>query len=471
MAISFSCFNGLPIKATTFVARTSAPDSNNAYYYSNMNPYYASGYAPGAGLDAQGNCTWYAWGRAYEILGRYPSGLSLGNATQWWSQSNGFAKGSTPKLGAVMCWSGGHIAVVEAINGNNMTISESSYKSYSFPSGLRFQTKTMSIKAQEQWNYGFQGYIYITESLNSDAVSILYTSHVQDYGWQSAVSNGATSGTVGKGKRIEAISLSLKGVSGGISYRSHIQGIGWESADVSNGTISGTVGKGLRLEAIKIHLTGKASELYDIYYRVHAQNIGWMGWATNGEAAGTQGCWYHLEALQVVLVPKGHSAPGSTASSFVVNDTKLTYRSHVQSIGWQSYVNSGELSGTSGLSKRMEAVQLSMKSGIYNGDVSYETHVQSIGWQGWRTDDAIAGTTGMKKRIEAIKIQLSGELSQYYDIYYRVHVQSIGWMNWATNGEAAGTQGLGLRMEAMQVQIKPKGSSKPVGSGIAFKSK
>ena len=44
---------------------------------------------------------------------------------------------------------------------------------------------------------------------------------------------------------------------------------------------------------------------YDIYYRVHAQNFGWLGWAKNGESAGTAGYGYRLEGLQIVLVEKG----------------------------------------------------------------------------------------------------------------------------------------------------------------------
>ena len=38
--------------------------------------------------------------------------------------------------------------------------------------------------------------------------------------------------------------------------------------------------------------------------------------------------------------------------------------------------------------------------------IEYQTHVQSIGWQGWKRDGQIAGTTGQKKRLEAIQIRL-----------------------------------------------------------------
>jgi uncharacterized protein YjdB len=86
---------------------------------------------------------------------------------------------------------------------------------------------------------------------------------------------------------------------------------------VSNGAMSGTSGESKRLEAIEIRLTGNAANTYDVYYRVHAQNFGWLDWASNGAAAGTAGFSYRLEAIQIVLVPKGGTAPGATARAFV----------------------------------------------------------------------------------------------------------------------------------------------------------
>ena len=58
------------------------------------------------------------------------------------------------------------------------------------------------------------------------------------------------------------------------------------------------------------------SNYYDVYYRVHAQKFGWLGWAKNGESAGTAGYAYRLEGIQVVLVSKGGNAPGSTLTPF-----------------------------------------------------------------------------------------------------------------------------------------------------------
>lgn len=148
---------------------------------------------------------------------------------------------------------------------------------------------------------------------------VFYQSHVQTYGWQNWQENGATSGTSGKAKRLEAIKIKLKNinVSGNIEYQSHVQTYGWEKNWKKNGELSGTSGKAKRLEAVKIRLTGDLKNKYDIYYRVHSQTYGWLGWAKNGEAAGTEGFAKRLEAIQIVLVEKGGKALGNTEKAFV----------------------------------------------------------------------------------------------------------------------------------------------------------
>jgi stage II sporulation protein D len=149
--------------------------------------------------------------------------------------------------------------------------------------------------------------------------SLSYTSHVQDYGWLAAVSNGKLAGTTGQAKRMEAIKISIPNVQGlGVKYSTHVQDYGWLNY-VSDGQIGGTTGQARRMEAIKIELTGANAANYDIYYRAHVQDYGWLGWAKNGAAAGTQGLAKRMEAIEIVLVQKGSNAPGTTNQSFIHN--------------------------------------------------------------------------------------------------------------------------------------------------------
>ena len=44
--------------------------------------------------------------------------------------------------------------------------------------------------------------------------------------------------------------------------------------------------------------------------------VGWLGWAKNGEDAGSQGYAKHVEAIQIQLVKKDGTAPGNTDNHF-----------------------------------------------------------------------------------------------------------------------------------------------------------
>ncbi|WKY48319.1 hypothetical protein Q5O24_03045 [Eubacteriaceae bacterium ES3] len=58
-------------------------------------------------------------------------------------------------------------------------------------------------------------------------------------------------------------------------------------------------------------MTGNAANQYDVYYRTHVQNIGWMAWASNGADSGSAGYGWRLEGIQIQLVPKGDPAPSN----------------------------------------------------------------------------------------------------------------------------------------------------------------
>lgn len=150
----------------------------------------------------------------------------------------------------------------------------------------------------------------------------------------------------------------------------------------------------------------------------------------------------------------------------VTSNPSVVYQTHVQTIGWQGWKKDGEMSGTSGQSKRLEGINIKLEN--LNGNVEYKTHVQSIGWQGWKSNGAMAGTSGQSKRLEAIKIKLSGEEANQYDIYYRVHAQSYGWLDWAKNGEAAGSEGYSKRLEGIEIRLVKKGEAAPGSTSRPF---
>ena len=103
--------------------------------------------------------------------------------------------------------------------------------------------------------------------------------------------------------------------------------------------------------------------------------------------------------------------------------------------------------------------------------VNNSTHVQDIGWQGYVKDGSTAGTTGQSKRLEAIRIKLTDELAENYDIYYRVHAQEFGWLGWEKNGESAGTAGYSYRLEAIEVKLVEKGGKAPGSTQDAYRQR
>ncbi|MCU1537299.1 MAG: hypothetical protein JWP82_1650 [Humibacillus sp.] len=134
------------------------------------------------------------------------------------------------------------------------------------------------------------------------------------------------------------------------------------------------------------------------------------------------------------------------------------FASHVASLGWMPAVTSGMIAGTTGESRRVEAVRFQVVNSRYAGGVQGNAHVQGIGWTGWGATNAVVGTTGRGLRLEALQLRLTDQLAANLDLQYRVHVQSIGWMPWVRNGATAGTTGRSLRVEAVQIRVVTKTS-------------
>ncbi len=164
---------------------------------------------------------------------------------------------------------------------------------------------------------------------NMDPINTAET-HISDIGWVASEYIDTMIGTTGQSKDIEALKLTYEDEgNSGIEYRSHIANKGWEENFVGNGQMSGTTGQGLPIEAIELRLTGDAATKYDIYYQAHCSNYGWLDWAKNGQDAGTTGCAERLEALNIVLVPKGDEAPGSTDEPYKSPIDHASFRARI----------------------------------------------------------------------------------------------------------------------------------------------
>lgn len=128
-----------------------------------------------------GNCVGYSWGRFVELCGTTSCNLSTQDAGKWWGyKADGYERGLTPRLGAVICWrrpgQAGHVAIVEQINSDGSIItSNSAY------GGRRFYTQKL-YPPDYTWskNYILQGFIY--NPAVTEYGTIAYTDGYVGYG-------------------------------------------------------------------------------------------------------------------------------------------------------------------------------------------------------------------------------------------------------------------------------------------------
>ena len=122
----------------------------------------------------------------------------------------------------------------------------------------------------------------------------------------------------------------------------------------------------MAIQALELRLNGSLANQYDIYYRVHSAGYGWLGWAKNGDSAGTTGLNIQIEAVQIKLVAKGGD-PGASSAPAFISVPALTLQAHVATLGWMNPVGNGGVAGTTGRSLAIEALKLSVSSSVSGG--------------------------------------------------------------------------------------------------------
>ncbi len=320
-----------------------------------------------------------------------------------------------------------------------------------------------------------------SDALENNGVGVRYQTHVQYRGWQEERRNGETAGTIGQGLQMEALKIRLENMEnqdGGIQYSTYVQDYRWQST-VTSGEMAGTEGENRRIEAVRIELTGSLAEQYDVYYRVHSANYGWFDWAKNGEIAGTMGFSSAAQAIEIRLYEKeSDEKPVVTGKTYLSEDNlgEVIYEAHVQDYGWLGKVVDGAEGGTTGKGKNLEALKIKVSEmakgfGELSGAIVYRAHVQDYGWMDEVKDGEIAGSIGEKRAIQAVEIKLEGQLAEKYDIYYRIHSENYGWFDWAKNGETAGTVGLACPAQAIEIRLFVRGDSNaPEQTGKSYLS-
>ncbi len=470
-SIDFLQTNALFTPRLTGPEKRTASTAGNPYYYE-KNIYYLGGY----GMP---NCTAYAYGRAYEILGTKPS-LSTGNANQWWGNNlsrGAYSYGDTPKLGSIICWGGsnyGHVAVVEKIEGNKVTYSESTWTTK-----IHFRTGQYTIGNEDHTSVGgFQGYIYLGDfdleaskeeiieeeiieeeiiDTTPPLIANLKITDVDDSGFTVSCNvEDQDSGidrvvfpiwTAANGQddiKWHTANISAGLASKRISYKDHnnerglyvVHAYAYDRAGLS--TMAATEVKAKIIDITKptiskLEISNVDETGFTVSCEVYDQDSGidrvvfpiWT--AVNGQ---DDLIWYQANVV------------GNIASK------RISYKDHKnERDDYSIHVYAYDKAGL------FEVVGTTIKVPERLIKASYKTHVQNMGWeQEYRINGETSGTHGKSLRLEGIEILAD---NQGYDlgISYSTHIQNIGWQDYKKDGQMSGTEGQGLRLEAIRVKL------------------
>ena len=183
VSVCILCGSDANAHSLSFPIRTAAPDRNTVEYGSG-NP-YSSVYAS---ANHKGNCTWYAFGRAWEVLGERPGLPTNLNAGNWYSYAarsdTPYTVGSSPRAGSIACYASsggddtGHVIFVEEVlSDGRIRFTESNYN-------INHAVWGWDVCRAQSYRSGFQGFIYLDGNIFAAQDGIIRTENtVRIYGW------------------------------------------------------------------------------------------------------------------------------------------------------------------------------------------------------------------------------------------------------------------------------------------------
>ena len=93
--------------------------------------------------------------------------------------------------------------------------------------------------------------------------------------------------------------------------------------------------------------------------------------------------------------------------------------------------------------------------------VEYQVHVEGYGWTGWKKNGQVAGTTGESRRVEAIRFRLiDKQETEEIFLHGNAHVENIGWCGFVPENEVCGTTGEARKLESLQFSLVGKDADK-----------
>lgn len=139
-----------------------------------------------------------------------------------------------------------------------------------------------------------------------------------------------------------------------------------------------------------------------------------------------------------------------------VPELDAIYGIHVYGSGWSHFL-ADDAYCMAPVDKYVTAVRATLRNQPEDmtGTITYKVNLSGRGWLDWVEDAATAGDPDGEMPLEAVSVNLTGELSEYYDVLYSV-LQDGGWTDWVRNGEEAGVSGAGLRVDGIRLSVVKK---------------
>lgn len=152
---------------------------------------------------------------------------------------------------------------------------------------------------------------------------IKYQAHVAEAGWLPEVENGELAGTINQHRAMEAFRITGieidPGDEIGIASKAHVQDMGWSNSEPIGNDV-GSTGLAKHMECTEIGLTGKDKDKYEIWYRLHIADYGFLDWSTDGQPNGSTGGNVQAEAIQIYLAKKSDHFYPRVDSDFEFKD-------------------------------------------------------------------------------------------------------------------------------------------------------
>ncbi len=193
--------------ASSTTIQITTPNTSLSYYTSE-NPYFLNGYG--------GQCTAFAWGRAYEKMGVkltfnegstcYGNNKTVFPSAKYWIERNttNFTWDNSPKADSIAVWEGdssnpcGHVAYVEDVIGDTVYFNEANVSTYvdtNYGGGYDGYLKIRKISEMLDRGPGIgklKGYLYLQPSVSVNPTLSISTDSVNQWSTSAIGLQGAT---------------------------------------------------------------------------------------------------------------------------------------------------------------------------------------------------------------------------------------------------------------------------------------